>query len=305
MKDLRVAISGASSFTGLWIAKELRAQGAHVDALVPRSLNSYSGLRALRLRLLAEAGVQLHGEIRAETGAMEAWIALHRPRVWIHHHHFMENFRSLQFDSEKARQVALVPLESMTKILRETGVQKIVYSSTYFEPGEGGCGPQVLPYAVTKHETWKRLQELCGENSLSLSRVVIPNPIGPFENEDRLIPIILNRARTEQELEIKQPFSTADNLPIWTLAQTYTRAISEAPKEWRPSAPPLTTLELTQMAIQHLCVEGLGLSAPVLKYDPHDYQAKHARNSSQPTPVDWLNFWRLYSTELKKASYVP
>src|SRR4051812_46069365 len=104
-----VALSGASSFTGLCIARELHGQGWSTHALYSSARETYVGLRAARLAAL-DGRAELAFGIRAEDGGMEAWIRRHRPEIWVHHHHWMEEFRSPSYDRARSDQVGLAPL---------------------------------------------------------------------------------------------------------------------------------------------------------------------------------------------------
>jgi UDP-glucose 4-epimerase len=184
-----VAISGASSFTGIWIARAFHERGYSVHALLSSQEGSYTDIKAVRVRFLQQHAT-LHHNVRAENGSMATWIEKNSPSLWIHHHHFMENFRNKDYDLTQAEAVGIEPLLKIVDALAKASCAGMIYSGTYFEPGEGGQAEDApaTPYAISKKKVWKHLLNETQKASLPISKVVIANPIGPFENEDRMIP---------------------------------------------------------------------------------------------------------------------
>ena len=57
---MKILLTGASSFTGMWFAKSLRVAGHDVIATLQSDLRSYSSTRAIRIELLQKIGVKLN-----------------------------------------------------------------------------------------------------------------------------------------------------------------------------------------------------------------------------------------------------
>lgn len=222
----RVALTGASSYTGACVAEALARAGARVFALCHRALSSYQGVKALRLKRVVNAGATLVGELSAEDGRLAAWVRTERLDVWLHHHHFMEDFRARDYRLETAEQVALLPLPALFDGLTSAGVRHVIHSGTYFEPGEGGplrTSP-ATPYAEHKARTFRAVEEGCRERGLALTKIVIPAPIGALENEDRLTPQVIRAAERGEPFSLGSPGTVMDVIPGEVLAEVYVRA---------------------------------------------------------------------------------
>ena len=237
---------------------------------------------------------------------MAKWIREHRPAIWIHHHHFMENFRSPQYDVEKARAVGLTPLPEIVSSLKNSGCRGVIFSGSYFEPGEGGqsLDAPVTPYSQSKRWVWEKLTELCQPQSLPLSKVVIPNPIGPFENDDRLIPIMIRNARTRETLTLSSPEALGDNLSVFDLADQYVRVAKEMLEGKgaivRPSGWVATTRDFVAGINEALVEKELGLTAcPVVEKVPAALGKSYLNSASEKMPFSLSEFAREYARALR------
>jgi nucleoside-diphosphate-sugar epimerase len=308
MASKKLAITSASSFTALWIARALHDAGWEVHALCQSERGRYTGLRAHRVAWL-EKWSRVHYSVGVEDDAMKAWIEKERPAIWVHHHHFMEDFRSPKYDLERARKFGLKPLPELVATLARSGCKGLVYSGSYFEPGERGAVPQPTPYARSKQEVWTALEELCAREKLGLSKVVIPNPIGPFENEDRLIPKLIEAAQARTKFPVTAPHASGDQLPVERLAQIYLRAAEELvlgkPRIFRPSGWVVEVLQFVNTINRELVEKRLKLAPAALdiaKVEAPKANGPQAADGSEPCspPIDWKAVWDFYSGWLNK-----
>ena len=294
-----VAISGASSFTALWIARALRANGWHVHALCHRHEDAYAGLRALRIGLLRECS-EVHFDLCAEDGGLARWVRRHRPDVWIHHHHWMEAFRSSDYDSARAREVGLDPLPELVAALAHERVAGVIYSGTFFEPGEGGNPPATpaTPYARSKQEVWEALASQAGATGLGVSKIVIPNPIGPLENEDRLVPSLVRSSLQGAPFALGAPDSVSDYLPVDVLARVYVTTAREllAGRALirRPSGLIATARDWTQTVARDLIKTRLGLD-PCPLTEASGPASSFRNPDTERESIDWERVWDDYA----------
>lgn len=300
-----VALSGGTSFTALWITHELINQGHTVSVLCQNSLKDYSGIKKKRLAQLPLEARQF-GSIHAEKGELAAWIQTHRPDFFIFHHHHMTDFRSPTYDYDKAMEVSSRPLGDLVKALKDAGTRGVIYSGTYFEPGEGGQrdNSQVTPYAKSKKIVWEKLQSLCSEAEISLSKIVIPNPIGPLENEDRLIPTLIKNAHLGLEFVSRSPQSVGDHLPARALAEVYGEAIGLLEKNqariFRPSGKISTVREFIELTQSELIRERLHLKPCSVKFSQDDKSPVTYQNPrSESRSIDWAKFWDFYASVIR------
>ena len=309
----RVAISAASSFTGTWIARAFHKAGWTVLPVCSRPAAAYSGVRRARIRFVQEcAPVHFGGE--AEDGRMAAWIKKHRPHIWIHHHHFMENFRSPDYDIERALRIGLGSLPGILEAVASGGGVGVVYSGTYFEPGEWGQVWQAAapsPYALSKALLWDALCLECELRGLATSKIVIPNPVGPLENEDRLIPCMIRHAEAGSALHLRAPGQIVDNLPVEDIAAHYVLAATRllnrrAAAVIRPSGRISTALDWVQFAGAELVERRLGLPLCKLRYDRLPARARadspaDAGATNWSDASDWTKAWDFYALRLRRG----
>jgi nucleoside-diphosphate-sugar epimerase len=306
-ENKKIAITGASSFTGLWLVRHFFEQGFDVHALFSKSdLGAYSGLTLKRVQM-TDGFCTPHFGILAENGGMEAWILEYKPDFWIHHHHHMVEFRSPNYDVAEASKVGLSPLEGIVRALKDVGSKGIVLSGSFFEPGEGGTpadGSASTPYAKSKLEVWNSLRLHCEQVGLPLSKVVIPNPVGPLENEDRMTPTLIACAHAKKYFSIRARMALSDYLPVFELAKVYEDLVLELgrgkSRVARPSGKIMDVLTWAKLVNIELIVKRLNL-APVLLEDVTDHFVKPgAKLASYVNPtveavlVDWEYFWNAY-----------
>lgn len=301
----KVAITAASSFTGLWILEAFASGGFKTAGLSSRASSQGGDLSSRRLQR-AEQACTIHYNIESSSGSMEKWIREHKPHIWVHHHHFMENFRSPQYDLQKAFEVGVKPVGAIVAALSEGGCKGIIYSGSYFEPGEGGDRAPFnrTPYSESKKRVWEELGVHCAKFGIPLSKVVIPNPIGPFENEDRLIPFLLQAASKGTAFKVTQPEATSDNIPWYALAETYVEAAQDLlqgkARVVRPSGKVSTVLEFVNEVQAELIVKGLGLGPAQLDIAQNPPAPSHFANpSGERRDVDWNYAWSEYARLIK------
>ncbi len=296
-----VALSGATSASGPWIARALVQRGFSVHASCPRPREAYAGRRRARLALV-EGCARVAFGVRAEAGDLARWLRELRPALFVHHHHPMEGFRSPGYDLARAREIALRPLPELVKALREGGARGVLFSGSYFEPGEGGTAPDAAatPYARSKRETWEALRALAAEHGLALSKVVVPHAIAPLESEERLVPGLLRAARRGEPFLLRAPDSLADTLPAPALAESYAEAalalLAGRASLRRPSGRVEAARDFAGRVLRELAVAELGLSPCRLELARPAGPAPAFQNPERERQrLDWPAFWRSYA----------
>jgi len=267
-------------------------------------------LRSIRAQVLEESRVEVAWNLKVERGDFESWIRRVKPQVWIHHHHFMEEFRSPSYDHARARKISLDPLAQTLKTLKEVGCRGVLYSGTYFEPGEGGLenSGEPTPYARSKNETWKALENLCSEHGLLLSKVVIPNPIGPFENSDRLIPQMIRAARAKAPFTLGSPDTVGDQIAVTALSKTYLMAAENLLKNrsgvYRPSGFQGPLRAWVEKIQSEFLVSKLKLEKTKIEFG--NQPARNLVNrSDEVNKVDWAQVWDHYAEWLARYPDTP
>lgn len=257
---MRVVVTGASSYSGMCIAREFARRGHATEGLLAGSLESYRGRKRVRIEILRADGVELHGGVRAEDGQMAAWASTQEIDLWVHHHHPMENFRSPSYDVDDAARVAIRPLAELAVAWRMAKVRGVLCSGTYFEPGEGGRDPEepATPYARLKNDMSSLLREEAHRQEIGVTKIVIPSPTGALENEDRLTPQLILAALGGKPFSVRSPNSIFDHIDGEILARVYADAgqdlldHGERGLTLRPSGWTVSTREWVEWARENI-----------------------------------------------------
>jgi UDP-glucose 4-epimerase len=195
---VRILLTGASSFSGLWFARALCAAGHQVVAPLRRPREEYRGdVRAERVALLgrvAECRFGVHfGDHR--------FLDLCRSGRWdllCHHAAEVGDYRSPSFDVAGALAANTRNFPDILRALRD--VRGVVVTGSVFEANEGaGTAPlQAFSlYGMSKGMTADLVRHYCEMAGIAFGKFVIPNPFGPFE-EPRFCAYLIRQWRAGQ-----------------------------------------------------------------------------------------------------------
>ncbi len=218
----RILLTGASAFTGLWIAEALARAGHHVLAPLRRPLSDYSGLRRDRVvRLAASAQVVFDAPF-----ASPRFMDLMAPGavdLLAHHAADIPNYRAADYDAIAGMVRNTDGAREVLAALARAGGQAVIATGTFFEPGEGGSGPDALavsPYGLSKGLTNLALHHLAAWEGLDFAKFVIPSPFGEME-EGRLGWSLFQAWFAGQPGVIRTPRYVRDNIPVPLMAGAY------------------------------------------------------------------------------------
>jgi UDP-glucose 4-epimerase len=212
---VRVLLTGASSFTGCWFARELAAAGH--DVTVTMRSPSYGGVRAERVELVAADCERVEGVAFGD----DTFVELVRSRDWdllcLHGAH-VDGYRSPDFDVGAA-------LAANTHRAGEVvpSVPRLLLTGSVFEPGAGQGDAELRafsPYGLSKAFTAETFRYLCGRHGVTFGRFVIPNPFGPHEDERFTTGLVRAWQRGETP-QVRTPSYVRDNIHVSLLARAY------------------------------------------------------------------------------------
>jgi nucleoside-diphosphate-sugar epimerase len=219
---VKILLTGASSFTGYWFARELKAAGHQVVAPLRGAEGSYSGVRGTRVALLAnEAEIVWScnfGDERFLALAGEGKFDL-----LCHHAARATDYRSPDFDVGAALGENTRELQRVLRTMREKGLRGVVLTGTFFEADEGAGNTPLRafsPYGVSKGLTFSVVRYWCSVLGIPFGKFVIPNPFGPLE-EPRFCAFLVNTWRAGKTAEIRTPSYLRDNIQVSLLAKAY------------------------------------------------------------------------------------
>jgi len=183
-------MTGVTSFTGCYIARRFIEAGSTVLATLTRDRGDYDADPVLSQRLMF-SGVSSFVD-NASFGSSEfiSAIKTFRPEVIINHGAPIKGYRHSSFDVERCVELSLRNSEKVFDVAQEFTV-RVIHSGTIYE--SQGTRPAVGNYGIAKSKVSAVLQRLAEERGLGFSKILIPNPIGPMENPDRLMPTFVSK----------------------------------------------------------------------------------------------------------------
>jgi nucleoside-diphosphate-sugar epimerase len=233
----RVLLTGASSFTGMWIAEALAAAGFEVLAPLLRPQAEYDGERRARIARLGAVAEVVYDRPFGSAAFLEL-VAGRRDIVALAHHAAdVTGYRDPGFDAAAAFGRNLEGAPEVLARLAGQGVRVALVTGTVFEAGEGdGAEPlAVTPYGLSKTLTNIALQHHAAWAGLRFGRFVIPSPYGPFEQQ-RSFPAYLFRSwRAGETPMVRTPRYLRDHLPAPRLARAYAEHLTALLRD--PAAP--------------------------------------------------------------------
>lgn len=233
---MKILLSGASSFTGFWFARELRQRGHEVACLFQAlTAAAYEGRRAWRVAQLVREGRAVFG---CSFGSPEFLALLDEGwEVYGHHAAEVTNYRGMDFDVLGAVAKNIRNLRLVLQRFREGGGQAVLLTGSVFEPGEGVGSeglPAILPYGLSKGLTSQVFLYEAALAQVRLGKFVIPNPFGVHQ-EPRFVQYLLGAWKRGETARVGTPAYVRDNIPVCLLARDYRHFL-----ETLPQAPPVS-----------------------------------------------------------------
>ena len=229
---MRILLTGGSSFTGLWFARSLAANGHTVVA--PLRGSGYAGLRGDRvneLRRVAEVvedcpfGSDRFLELAGTGSGTDSW------DLFCQHAAQTGDYRNPDFDVSGAVADNTRNLAAVLKKMLAGGLKGVVLTGSVFEQDEGaGDAPlrAFSPYGLSKGLTWQHYRFLSETLQFNLGKFVIANPIGPFE-EPRFCNYLIRSWFKGEVPAVRTPLYVRDNIHVDLLAKAYAAFAERVP----------------------------------------------------------------------------
>lgn len=220
---MRILFTGGSSLTGMWFIKELAEAGHFVVATFRQSLESYKDLRRLRIEKLLS---YCEPVFECPFGSDKFQHTISKENHWdlfCHHAADVSNYKSPDFDAVSALAGNTKNLKTVLNLFLDAGCRDVLLTGSVFEQGEGAGTDglrAVSPYGLSKGLTSEVFKFYTSILNMNLSKFVIPNPFGPFE-EERFTTYLIKNWVQGNTAAISSPDYVRDNVPVSLLAKAY------------------------------------------------------------------------------------
>lgn len=236
---MRILLTGASSFTGMWYAEALVSAGHEVVATLYRPRADYPAdpLRELRVRRLEALAPRLR-LVEAITFGSDPFLRLIAEAgpfdVLCHHAADVRDYKSPDFDPVKAlADNTRGVVETLRALRAGSSAARLVLTGTFFEQREGaGTVPlgAVSPYGLSKGLTSDLYAFYGAREGVTLGKVVIPNPFGAFE-EPRFTAYLMKNWAEGRCPTVGTPAYIRDNIQVSMLAAAYAGFVATMPSD--------------------------------------------------------------------------
>jgi nucleoside-diphosphate-sugar epimerase len=230
---MKVLLTGASSFTGMWFARELARVGHEVVATFRKRPEEYADeLRRKRVALVLEGCRGVFGCSFGDPKFMD----LARGENWdlfCHHAADVTDYKSASFDLVSALGNNIRNITAVLEALRtksQAGPRLLVTGSVFEnDEGAGSEGlPAFSPYGLSKSFTYQVFRYHAIRTGLTLGKFVIPNPFGAYE-DPRFTAYLMKTWFAGQTAAVNAPAYVRDNIHVSLLAKVYAKFAAELP----------------------------------------------------------------------------
>ncbi len=231
---MKALLTGATSFSGLWLSRALHARGFEVVAPVRRAAANYTDVRAERVAALAQVA-EIVEDVEFGSAAFVKLVETTGCDVLCHHAAEVTNYRSPEFDVAAALAANTRGFPAIAELMKARAFKAVIGTGSAFEP-DGGAGEVPLrafsPYGLSKAFTNATLRYWCDLAGLPFGKFVIANPVGPYE-EPRFCAYLMKTWAGGQTPAVRTPDYVRDNIHVDALARTYAAFVAEVAQNGR------------------------------------------------------------------------
>ncbi len=227
---MKVLITGGSSFTGYWFIRELAARGYSVTAVLRGNKESYTDLRKTRVDQIGQLAEIVWNCSFGDARFME--LLEKKYDVVCHHGAQVENYKSPDFDIAAAIQGNTLNARLVMDKMKALG-SRLVVTGSVFEANEGLGDPPLVafsPYGLSKTGSWEVFRYWAWKLSLPVTKFIIPNPFGPFE-EPRFCNYLVQTWKKGEVPVVGTPDYIRDNIHVDLLARHYAVAVEGSARD--------------------------------------------------------------------------
>ena len=249
---MRILFTGASSFTGMHLVRELLAQGHKVDVAF-REDPPTGTLKWRRMNQVFAAGAGCRPKKDFTDMYFSDMLREWKYDLWCQHAATTRGHRSPDFNVLGAVEY---DTRSLAQNLRACAKARtsILLTGTYFEGGEGAydpipggrhqysqtsTAPYVQPasaYGLSKTLTRQMYEFYAHREGMEfdLHHFVIPNPFGPYEEPGSFTSYLAREWLQGRVPRCQNPYTLRDNIPVQALARHYAKFVKDIERGRQP-----------------------------------------------------------------------
>lgn len=229
---MKILFTGASSFTGYWFVLELARAGHEIVATFQKRPEEYADeVRRVRASRTLDLVTPAFGVSFGDPAFLELIRSGAGFDLLCHHAADVRSYRSPDFDVAGALASNTRSLPAVLDALQAGGGTRVLLTGSVFENDEG-AGSQGLgafsPYGLSKALTYQSFRYYTQARGLTLGKLVIPNPFGPYE-EARFTAYLMKTWFDGKVAGVKTPSYVRDNIHVSLLAHVYRRFAEALP----------------------------------------------------------------------------
>lgn len=218
-----IIIDGSSSFTGAWFINYLCASNkiSKVNYLLTKK--NYFGVQRLRLGLISRNKKAIcYKSVKFGSKYYLNLLAKKNNFVLCIHGTYTKNYNNEnEFSISNAIKSNLNNIDEVFQILKDKKVKIILSDSIFQGNGLSNC---IGKYGISKKITNDLIHELSQKNKIPVSRIIIPNPWGEFE-EKRFLSYLIRSWEKNETPHIRFPYYIRDNIYIKNLGKIYSKLV--------------------------------------------------------------------------------
>ena len=292
---MRILITGLSSFTGAWFARQLAEEGLDVVGTLRRSEASYDPLSQMRIGMGRMAGVEVVEGVSYGSSALLSLVDRGFDIIgW--HGADVGDYKNPNYDAIKAAHASTLGMSDICARAKAAGTRAILFTGTVAEPF-GGLGDEVgraaSPYGLSKMISWSVVRHHAEQADLAVAKFIIPNPFGRYEQE-RFCTYLVRQWAAGLTPEVRTPAYVRDNIPIDKCARAYAAFVTSELRDGicRPSGYVGTQGDFTSRFAREVGTR-LNLPTPFVLTPQTEFQEPFMRVNSQPGVAEWNEtaFW--------------
>lgn len=229
---MKILITGPTSFSGAFFIEELSKAGHDVFCTLTKSVDDYTGIRALRLQK-AKSHAHVFEDVSFGDARFCEIVQQESFDIFCHHGAWTENYNSMDYDFGSAYENNTKQIPLVCEFLAKNGCKAIVISASIFEGGINGSKP-FSPHGLIKQITSQTTEFYAHVAGLHFSRFVIPNPFGALDNP-KLIDYLCREWYANKTPEIRTPLYVRDNIHVQLMAKGFVYWLEHMPLEQKSS----------------------------------------------------------------------